>query len=394
MFLHKRQLHMIFAALGLLLAACKEEKIGPLPHTGSGIPLQVDHLQVENIHGGANITYVVPEDPNLLYVEAEWTDKGVNRNTKASYYSDTLHLEGFGDTSMHTVTIYSVNKNDQKSAAQTISIKPLTPPVWEVFKTLTVRPDFGGINVGFENDTHADIVISVLTNDSIGKLGVANALYTRLQRDSFSTRGYDSTARVFGLFVKDRWNNHSDTLFTTQKPLFELQLNKSLFKEVNPYPGDINNNLYSTAYPMSKIWDGNTGTIYVTASTLVLPESFTINLGVTAKFSRIKFNQRQSTAFYFASGSPRVFQIYGSNSPAADGNWDSWTLLQTCTSVKPSGLPLGTLSNDDISYAAAGEDYNFPIDAGAYRYLRFKILNTWGNSGGVTFSEITLWGAY
>jgi hypothetical protein len=381
-------------ALLLLIAACKEEVIGPLPHSGTGTPMQVTNLQVQNIHGGANITYVVPADPNLLYVEADWTDKGVARNTKSSYYSDTLYLQGFGDTTNHDVTIYSVSKGEKKSAIQTVTIKPLTSPVDEVFKTLTVRPDFGGINVGFVNATQANIVITVLTNDSTGKFAPANAFYTGLQRDSFSTRGFDSTARVFGIFVKDRWGNYSDTLMTTQTPLFELLLSKSLFREVNPYPGDISGAIYSSAYPMKNIWDNSASTIYVSANGTTLPLSFTFDMGVTAKLSRMKYYQRQSTSFYFASATPETFDIYGSNSPSPDGSWDSWTLINHCVSVKPSGLPLGTITNDDIAYAQAGEDFNFPLTAGAYRYLRFRVTQTYGNSGSITFSEITLWGAY
>lgn len=378
-----------------LFAACKEEKVGPLPqHSGTGTPSQVTHLQVQNIHGGATITYLVPADPNVLYVEADWIDKGVNRNTKSSYYADTLYLEGFGDTLEHQITIYSVNKADQKSAPQTISIKPLTPPVAEAFKTLMVKPDFGGVNVSFVNSTLGNIVITVLTPDSTGKLSPADAFYTGLPSGSFSIRGYDSIPREFDIYVKDRWGNYSDTLHTTEKPFYEKQLNKALFKEVNPYPGDINSGIYSAAYPMSKIWDGATSTIFVTANANVLPESFTIDLGVTANLSRMSFFQRQSTAFYFNSGTPSVWDVYGSNDPAPDGNWDSWTLISHCVSVKPSGLPLGTVSNDDVAQAQNGEGFNFPLSSNSYRYLRFKITNTWGNSGSVTFSEITLWGAY
>lgn len=381
------------AAFGWLLAACKEEKIGPLPHAGSGVP-EVSHLQVLNIHGGAKITYVVPADPNLLYVQAEWEDKGVRRNTKSSYYSDTLYLEGFGDTTARQITIYSVNKNEQRSGAQSITINPLTPPVAEVFKTLAIKPDFGGVNIAFQNETHADIVINVLTPDSTGKLVPANAFYTSLRQGAFSTRGYDSIPREFSVYVTDRWGNLSDTLRTTLQPYYEKQLNKSLFREVNPYPGDINSAIYSAAYPMNKIWDNSTSTIFVTASTNTLPESFTIDLGVTATLSRMKFYQRQSTAFYFSSGTPSVFDVYGSNSPAPDGSWDSWTLINHCVSVKPSGMPLGTNTNDDVAQAQNGEDFNFPLSATGFRYIRFRVNNTWGNAVSITFSEITLWGAF
>lgn len=381
-------------ACTLWAGACKEEAIKPLPGVGSGAPEPVTSLQVVNTSGGAKIKYTVPADPSLLYVEAIWISNGVKRNTKASYYADTLTLEGFGDTAACEVQVYTINKSEARSAPATVTVKPLSPPVWEVFKSLTVKPDFGGVNVGFRNATAANVVITVLTRDSTGKMAPVNAFYTNLVRDSFSTRGFKPEERVFGVFVKDRWNNYSDTLYSTQTPYFELLLNKGLFKEVNPYPGDVNDKIYSSAYPMNKLWDNNTGSIYVTANGLGMPESFTIDLGVKAKLSRLKYYQRQSTAFYFASQTPMVFEVYGSNKPAADGNWDSWSLMKRCISVKPSGLPLGTVTNDDIAYAQAGEDFNFSLDNEAYRYLRFKVVQTYGNAQSITFSELTFWGAY
>lgn len=395
MFFNTTQLSVIIISAGLFLSGCKEEAVSPLPNgAGDATPPAVTNLQAVNLHGGAKIKYTVPADPNLLYVQAEWTYKGVSRNTKASYYADTLTLEGFGDTSECEVKVYAISRNEKKSAPVSITVKPLTPPIEEVFKSLTIKPDFGGVNVGFVNATRGNVVITVLTNDSTGKLVPANAFYTNLGNDSFSTRGFAPAPRVFGVFVKDRWNNFSDTLYTTQTPYFELLLNKSLFKEVNPYPGDINANIYSASYPMNKLWDNSTSTIYVTANALGMPESFTFDLGVKAKLSRMKYFQRQSTAFYFASQTPKIFEVYGSNNPAPDGNWASWDLIKRCESVKPSGFQLGIVTNDDIAYAQAGEDFNFPISAGAYRYLRFKMLQTYGNSTSITFSELTFWGAY
>lgn len=394
MFSNKTPLCLIIILSGLFITGCKEEKNEPLPNTGSAIPASVTDLKVENLHGGANITYTVPPDPNLLYTEAVWTYKGNIRNTKSSYYSNTLTLQGFGDTSEYDVKVYSVNKSEKRSEPVSITIKPLTSPVQEVYKSLTVKPDFGGINVGFINDTRGDVAITVLTKNETGVMAPANTFYTNLVQGSFSTRGFDASPRIFGVLVKDRWNNLSDTLYTTQTPFFELLLNKSQFKEVNPYPGDVNSQIYSASYPMRNLWDNSTSTIYVTAQGLGLPQSFTIDLGVKAKLSRMKYFQRMSTAFYFTSGTPEIFDIYGSNAPAPDGNWDSWTPLLHGVSVKPSGFPLGFVTNDDIAYAQAGEDFNFPLSAGAYRYLRIKVLKSYGNATNITFSELTFWGAY
>jgi hypothetical protein len=394
MFLHTKQLYRIVILSGLFLAGCKEEAVKPLPAPGIGTPAPVSNVQVENRHGGAKITYAVPADPSLLYIEATWLSRGTARNTKVSYYSDTLTLEGFGDTSVYQVKVCSVNKNEERSAPVTVSVKPLTPPILDVFSSLRVKADFGGLNVSYLNETRSNVVIKVITADSTGKLVEAGAAYTSRYNDSFSVRGFDATPRSFGVFVKDRWDNYSDTLYTTLTPYFEAQLNKSLFREVNPYPGDVNEKIYSASYPMNKLWDNSPTTIFVTANGLGMPESFTIDLGVSARLSRMKYYQRQSTAFYYTSQTPMVFDVYGSNSPASNGDWNSWTLLTHCVSAKPSGLPLGVVNSDDVAAAVAGEDFNFPITSQGYRYLRFKVTQTYGNASSITFAELSFWGAF
>jgi F5/8 type C domain. len=390
---HKTLLSIIAIAAGFFAAGCKEEHVAPLPDSET-IPQQVSNVKALNINGGAKIFYVVPPDPNLMYVEAEWEHKGIKRNSKASYYGDTLLLEGFGDTLACNVTLYSVNKKEMRSASQHITVKPLTPPVKMVRDNLKVKPDFGGVNVTFENATGGDIVIVILAKDANGETKQLDAFYTGLARGEYNIRGLKAQPYNFGFYVKDRWGNLSDTLMVELTPLFEAELDKTRFKELNPYPGDVNGNLYSAAYPMRLLFDGKTSTIFVTAQTLSLPLSFSIDLGVKANLSRMKYFQRQSTAFYYSSATPEEFEVYGSNSPAPDGDWNSWTLLGKYKSVKPSGLPLGQTSNDDIELAKAGEDFNFPLSTESYRYLRMRVTKTYGNAGNVTFSELSFWGAY
>jgi hypothetical protein len=286
-----------------------------------------------------------------------------------------------------------VSTGEKRSAPVSVTVNPLTPAVETVFRTLSVKPDFGGINVGFFNETGANMVISVLYKDSTGEFVSDDAFYTNLVRDSFSVRDHDAVPTEFAVFVRDRWNNYSDTLYTTQTPFFEKQLDKTLFKEVIPYPGDVNDQIYSAAYPMRNLWDNSTS-IFVTKQGLGVPESFTIDLGVAATLSRMKYLQRQSTAFYYASGTPEIFDVYGSNNPPADGDFNEWHHLLHCVSTKPSGLPLGVVSNDDLDAAKAGEDFNFPVSAEPYRYLRFRVTKSYGNANNITFAELTFWGAF
>src|SRR3546814_2663068 len=80
-----------------LIACTKEERHIPCEQSDR-VPDPLRNVMVENLPGGAKLTYKVPDDPNLLYVKAEFETQGEIRNVKASYYENTLRQDGFGDT--------------------------------------------------------------------------------------------------------------------------------------------------------------------------------------------------------------------------------------------------------------------------------------------------------
>ncbi len=83
----------------------------------------------------------------------------------------------------------------------------------------------------------------------------------------------------------------------------------------------------------------------------------------------------------------------GSNNPAADGSWDSWTKLMDGTSVKPSGLPIGTNSPEDIALVGAGEEFIFPENTPDVKYIRIKVLETWSGAKSFYIMQVGFWGA-
>src|SRR5690606_33188394 len=102
-------------------------------------------------------------------------------------------------------------------------------------------------------------------------------------------------------------------------PLFETQLDKSKWKHY-PLLNDTYTPEYST-WAIENLWNGNTTNyFYIKAALpgLTLPNWFTIDLGEEAKFSRIRVQQlSHNNAWIFASGAPKLFEIYGSNNPTS-----------------------------------------------------------------------------
>lgn len=205
-------------------------------------------------------------------------------------------------------------------------------------------------------------------------------------------RGFDPEPRTFGVLLKDHWGNRSDTVFKEVTPWFEQSIPKP-FAKVD-LPTDYAVPHTNGTAVMERIWnDSKSESDFVTVPGHGLPQWFTFDLKATVQLSRLVLFKRLSTAFLYNSGAVKRWEIYGSNDPNPDGSFDdSWTLLMECQSIKPSGLPAGENTDEDRAYAAAGEEFLFPDDIPAVRYIRWKTLENWGNVSHVNITEIDVYG--
>ncbi|HWK57715.1 MAG TPA: DUF4998 domain-containing protein [Parapedobacter sp.] len=186
-----------------------------------------------------------------------------------------------------------------------------------------------------------------------------------------------------------------DTFYSTivlrDIPRYAL-LDKMKFKKV-VLPTD-NVTQYAANNPMENLWDNSVGSFFYTAANSGVPTWFTFDLGQTNKLGRFRYNQRNSPeSVRWGNSNPRYFEIWGTaDTPDADGSWDGWTKLMEVESVKPSGLPIGEHTEEDIDVLLSGEEFDFPADIPAVRYLRIKVNSTWGNTQSVHIAELTFWG--
>jgi hypothetical protein len=381
----------------LILTGCKDDNTNAPKFIGQK-PVPVTQYSVVNSYGGAKISFKIPASEDLLYVKAEYSlSSGVKRETKSSLYKDYLYVDGFEKAGEYEIKLYAVAKGEVVSDPTTVKINVLTPPYQITRKTVNLIETFGGVNVSFQNDTKADLSIQLLEKDAKGVWKEKYTYYSNSSIADFSVRGYAVVPKEFGVCVKDRWGNISDTLVKTCTPIFEELIPKSTWKKF-ALPGDWV--LPHPTYPQwafEKMWDGKIGAddMFHTAALIdTWPAFFTIDLGKTIKFSRMKFFQRQSsTSFLYAGNNIRKFELYGSNNPTIDGSWDSsWTKMGSFEIIKPSGAALGTNTQEDIAVAAAGHDLDISALAPSYRYIRLKVIETWGRVQSFNVAEITFWG--
>lgn len=383
----------LFYTIGvmLLLFNCKEDLKGPLKKSND-IPNPPTNIKIENNAGSAIIRYDLPNDDNLLYVMAVFSSQeGTERVVKSSVFTNFVSLEGFGDSKEYNVSLFSVTRSEKRSFPVNVTIKPLRARVNDVFETLHTQTTFGGINMKFSNELQNEYVAHTLIKDSItGKWVEYDRLYTQAKDLDYSIRGFKSEPTDFAIYLTDKWNNNSDTLFTNLTPLFEIEFDKSLWKDA-ALSDDSNVPRYSD---LSQLWTPGAKTYFFMSPTmpgLKLPNWFTIDLGRKYFFSRLLVNGvDHADSWRFAGGSPKTFEIWGSNLASTD--WNNWTRLAQFECIKPSGLPLGTLSADDRAAWTAGQNYDFPIQPIGYRYIRFKTLMTFGGKPDVCLLELTFYG--
>ncbi len=397
-----RKLQAAFCTLLLMIvmAGCKQESLNKPTITNNNAPGVVSNVQVQNLNGEATLTYTLPGDNDLFYVKAVYeTSPGKTREVIASHYTNTLTVDGFGDTLAHVVKLYAVNSSEKASAPVNVTVTPLTPPYLLAYRSLKVTATFGGFNVTCDNEAKDNLAIVPMVDTAnngqyVQPKGMDN-IYSNSVLIKAAVRGQPAVERKYAFFVRDRFLNRSDTLFMKLTPFYEEQFSK-LDWSAYVLPGDATN-LYSYT-DVTKTFDGNfTGgwpNCLFTVESAGSPQMVTIDLGKQRVFSRFIMNPFIEIGnVYYVRGNLRDFEIWGSNSPNVNGALDaSWTKLLTCNVVKPSGSPSGTETAADYNYAHDGWGFDFPAGLSAYRYIRIRSLRNWTGSYFMSISEFTLFG--
>lgn len=391
---------LIFLTIGLL-SNCDEDEKRPLVKDSTP-PGPISNVEVENLPGGADISYTMPSDKDVLYVEATFESaNGKLKIWKSSVFNNAIEIAGFPDTTTYTVALNAVDQSENRSSTVHVDIQPTTPPITLISESIKINSDFGGIGISWINDNQAEIAVIAEAENEDGELEQADIRYSSQKEDGFALRGYDTMPHMFLVFVRDRYDNLSSKIDTIIKPLFEQHLDKSLMKPLK-LPHDA---IDAAGWVMINIFDDNIGGPGFHTPSLWNDDNptkeypapnrhfFSFDLGVTAQLSRFRFWQRQSTTWIYGHGNPRYIDIWGTAELNQDGSFDGWTkLVDNGEIIKPSGLPMGQLSNDDVEAAVRGHEFTFPLDAPPVRYIRFVNLKNWSGTRFLHIMEVDFWG--
>jgi hypothetical protein len=405
--------------MAVLGQGCGEQGVNQIDDSAPA-PAPVTIRSVVDKAGGAIVKFTIPNDENLLGIKAVYERNGIEIETSVSLYLDSLVIEGIGDINEHYADIYSVGRNGKLSDPVKIPFHPL--PLAIFIADMDMQPAFGGFKMPFTNPEKEDLAFIILV-DMLGN-GTWEHLqtfYTKAASGKFSSKDLEDKEYKLAGFIRDRWNNYSDTIYRVLTPLPDKPLPKDKFRNAK-LPGDSwqHPTEWGDAYLLENAWDGyehwpDHWEVFGSVTQAPLPQHFTISLGLKTSISRFRLFARDmriemgSTEVYHPSF-PRVFEVWGTDSPPADGSFDNWSRLGKWTLFKPSGYDKngqpGTLTQEDVNYFYLEQLYEleesdeFPDAFREITHLRFRTIDTVGSygttmvSGSVIIAEITLYGNF
>ena len=388
-------LSILFISL-VILFGCKDDENGDSTPPGS---LSVEDITPTN--GGGIISYLLPDDSDVLFVRAEYTNSlGVDVYRVSSSHNNYIEIDGLNQNTPVQVRLFVVDENQNLSQPVEVEFTPLPSFIYLVQESISITPDLGGVKLEWENVAEKTVYVHLhivsYDNEEI------RILSSNSSSENIFVRGLESVEMTFLTKVEDFDGNITDLEEkATLTPLFEEMIDKSTWTLVNQL--SVNGNAWegeTTAF-----WDDVVDTAETNSDnsyfiiwrdqnggTLNWPLDIVISLNKNVRVHRFKVWQRAfwyggptGVPYYYQEENMRSFDLFASN------NLTDWTLLGQFDIGDPSDEN-GNIPQDFIDAAANGHDFNLDGVSDTFRYLKFSITSNYGSDTYVHGSEITLWG--
>ncbi|MDR2271082.1 MAG: discoidin domain-containing protein [Sphingobacterium sp.] len=384
-----------YVTTGIAIISCtKEDDYKKITKDGEiYYPGKADSVAANGGRNRIQLRIILGNDPLVTKVKVFWKNHGdsVEANVVKTAGRDVIDFM-FNDLTQgaYTFEVYTYTANNARSIVKKVTGTAYGDNYQRALSNRTIKsigfsPDGNRLIVHWNAALDGEKSIELKYTDEAGlsKTMIVPGGSETTELQSYKDESkliyrsiYQPEAGAIDEFTVDRME--------TAIPIFERQVDKSKFKEY-VLPTDVRD---AWDWLMPYLWDEKYGTPGF-ASTNGTSQWFTFDMGESVSIS--KFKTWQATDRIFRGESIKRFEIWGSNNPAADGSWESWTKLVDCQSVKPSGLPVGETTAADIDYAKGGEEFKFPKGSPKVRYIRIKVLETWGNGSFITMGELGVW---
>ena len=226
----KKEIKIFLAVFTMLLFtfSCDEKESGDITPPGK---LSVESITPTN--GGGIISYTLPDDNDILFVRAEYTNSlGVDVYRVSSVHNNQIEISGLNQTSSVEVSLYVVDNNDNISQAEIVDFIPLESFIYLVQESIEFSADLGGVRVSWENIESKTVYVYVHiqngSEEEIRILSSNNPLENRF------IRGLEATELTFLTKVEDFDGNVTELEEKgVYSPLFEEVIDKSTWSLVS-----------------------------------------------------------------------------------------------------------------------------------------------------------------
>ena len=402
-----KHINILYSTLALsviCMASCQKKDDYRTPDSSDKTkPGIVTKVTVKNFKGGAVLTYALPDNNNLLYVVADYKINGtVARQTKSSFFLDTIRVDGFQYSKDYTVTLHAVTRANIQSDPVTVTVHPDTPYYQSIRKSLKLAADFGGINIQAMNHDKKSVSVNLVTIDPVDKkFVITDRHFTFTDTIAYAVRGFNPNPTKFGVYVTDQFGNVSDTSIVTLTPLYETMLDK---KKFYTYPMN-SDGFIGYGGILLYLWDGLTkegpgsSPWQTTVGATYKRSQGTFGLGASYKLSHFVMYCRG-----YGYANPKNFTIWGSSK---DNPQDAetvkgsklgtvigdWVVLGTYHFPDPpSGLPQGSTNDADQAFIDRGVSFDVPFSSPTTKYIRIVVDDTWFGLQYTYVQELTFYG--
>lgn len=416
----KKYFYILFSFL-LFVMACKEEERYLASSDDSIAPQQPSGITYKPLYGGARFFYVLPDDEDLLSVDATYTNaKNKSYSFSSSYYVDSLDVYGFGDTIAYEVELYAVDRAGNKSAPTIVTVKPLESAISRVVKSIQVKSGFSSFFIDWTNELKQSI--NVYADFNYTKDGTTYEFTSVFSSNLLSERRFIQDLNLtptepvnVSIRVEDMYGNITEPIDKGELSLYEdikIPKAKWYLPPTNSLMGDIpqcfGDGLEGrTRYVIDDLIDqgdnlnfmhtqsrGRTGRV----ADGNMPWNIIIDLGAYYELSRIVTVQRHSGGLdninrgqYYQSENVGVYKMY---------IWDEDSVKWSVISKHIIPVPTGLSELEFVKKGEAGDmAYMYP-DNPKYtkrtRWFRYEALkgftSNYTRDDANCLSEVTLYG--
>ena len=415
-----KYIYLLLSILFLIgINACREEKRFEISSDDKEAPAPPEYLSYKSLVGGARIFYNIPNDKDILSINAEYVnDNGKINIFSASYFTDSLDVMGIADTLEHVVQLYALDRAGNQSISIPVSVKASESALQKVTKSVQVLAGFNSFIVLWDNELRQTVNVYI---DMIFNKGgqERNLTWVLSSKEATQREIIDNVVLAEGeslsvnIRIGDTYGNISETINMGE---IEVMSDEVLAKDNWRIP-NANDSIagipmcFGNAYENRSIYvidgiisrgevlnimhtDGRGRTGNVEDGNI--PWNFLIDLGDYYELSRIVTNQRHD--FYAVPSNPneRGHYYHGENISEynmylLDDETGEWEFISGHIIEVPSGL-------SELEFAKLGASGDMALmypEAPAFtkptRWFRYEALTGFGANPWV-LSEITLYG--